>query len=56
MYLEENAAAADLVLTDQEKARLDAIFSPGAPSGDRYSAELNRLIDRTEAPSRGRPW
>ena len=50
-YLEENAAAADLVLADQEKARLDAIFSPGAPSGDRYSAELNRLIDRTQAPS-----
>jgi aryl-alcohol dehydrogenase-like predicted oxidoreductase len=50
-YLEENTAAADLALTGQEKARLDAIFSPDAPSGDRYSPELGRLIDRTEAAS-----
>ena len=42
---------AERLQADQEKARLDTIFSPGAPSGDRYSAELNRFIDRTQAPS-----
>lgn len=49
-YLQENAAAADIVLTAADKARLDAIFAPDAPSGDRYPPELRRLIDRAEAP------
>ena len=34
--LEENAAAAELALTDQEMARLDAAFPPGITAGDRY--------------------
>jgi len=51
IYLEENAAAADLTVSDDEKARLDAIFAPDAPSGDRYPPELRRLIDRAEAPA-----
>ena len=50
-YLEDNAAAADIVLTAEETARLDAIFPADAPSGDRYPPELRRLIDRAEAPS-----
>lgn len=36
-YLEENAAAADLELTPNELARLDAL---GAPAGERYPEEM----------------
>jgi aryl-alcohol dehydrogenase-like predicted oxidoreductase len=50
-YLEDNAAAADLALTDEEKARLDGIFPMGAASGERYPDEMMRLIDREEASS-----
>jgi aryl-alcohol dehydrogenase-like predicted oxidoreductase len=35
-YLEENAAAADLTLTDEDLARLEAAFPKGATAGDRY--------------------
>ncbi len=35
-YLRENVAAADIVLTDADLARLDAAMPPGAASGDRY--------------------
>ncbi len=34
--LEENAAAADLTLTAEDMARLDAAFPPGITAGDRY--------------------
>ncbi|MDH4065342.1 MAG: aldo/keto reductase [Acidobacteriota bacterium] len=45
-YLDSNAAAADLVLTPDEVATLDAIFPPGAAAGDRYNAQLAQWIDR----------
>lgn len=35
-YLEENAAAADVSLTDGELARIDAAAPAGATAGDRY--------------------
>jgi aryl-alcohol dehydrogenase-like predicted oxidoreductase len=35
-YLEQNAAAANCVLTDQDIARLDAMFPPDAAAGRRY--------------------
>jgi aryl-alcohol dehydrogenase-like predicted oxidoreductase len=35
-YLEQNAAADDLELTDEVLDRLDEAFSPGAAMGDRY--------------------
>jgi aryl-alcohol dehydrogenase-like predicted oxidoreductase len=35
-YLEQNAAAADVRLTKEELARIDAIFPAGAASGTRY--------------------
>ena len=35
-YLEENAAAADVELTDDDLRRLDEAFPPGAAAGDRY--------------------
>jgi aryl-alcohol dehydrogenase-like predicted oxidoreductase len=44
--LEENAAAADIVLTPATRARLDALFAPGAVAGERYDADGMRLVDR----------
>ncbi len=35
-YLEENAGAVDVQLTDDDLARIDAAFPKGATSGDRY--------------------
>ncbi|MBV9410356.1 MAG: aldo/keto reductase [Acidimicrobiia bacterium] len=35
-YLEENVAAADVQLTDEDLRRLDEILPPGAAAGDRY--------------------
>jgi aryl-alcohol dehydrogenase-like predicted oxidoreductase len=35
-YLEENIAAADVSLTDEDLERLDEILPPGAAAGDRY--------------------
>jgi aryl-alcohol dehydrogenase-like predicted oxidoreductase len=45
-YLEENAAAASLGLSDADLAELDAAFPPGAAAGPRYPEFLERLIDR----------
>jgi aryl-alcohol dehydrogenase-like predicted oxidoreductase len=45
-YLEENAAAAGLLLTAQEVADLDAALAPDVISGPRYSPERMRTIDR----------
>lgn len=45
-YLEENVAATDLALTAVERAQLDEWFAPGAASGERYSEEMMRLVDR----------
>jgi aryl-alcohol dehydrogenase-like predicted oxidoreductase len=36
-YLEQNAAASDLTLTEEELARLDEAFPPGAAAGARYA-------------------
>jgi aryl-alcohol dehydrogenase-like predicted oxidoreductase len=35
-YLEENAAADDIVLTEEEVKRLDEVFPPGVTAGERY--------------------
>jgi len=35
-YLEQNAAAAQIELTDDEREGLDAAFPVGAAAGDRY--------------------
>ncbi|HSG94681.1 MAG TPA: aldo/keto reductase, partial [Afifellaceae bacterium] len=43
-YLEENLAAADLTLSDADKADLAAIFQPGVTAGTRYpEKQLPRL-------------
>jgi aryl-alcohol dehydrogenase-like predicted oxidoreductase len=36
-YLEENAAAAQITLTDEELQQLDEAFPPGAAAGQRYA-------------------
>ena len=45
-YLEENVAAASIVLTPQEMQQLDAIGAPGQVSGLRYAPAGLRMIDR----------
>ena len=45
-YLEENVAGAAIVLSPQEIAALDALFAPGAAAGERYNADMLRLVDR----------
>ena len=45
-YLEENAAAVDIVLGADEVARLDAALAPEAISGPRYNEKAMRWVDR----------
>jgi aryl-alcohol dehydrogenase-like predicted oxidoreductase len=45
-YLEENVAAANLVLTAAEAAELDAAVPAGATAGPRYSPQQMAQIDR----------
>ncbi len=45
-YLEENVAAADIVLSASEVEELDTLFAPDAVSGERYPEEMMRLVDR----------
>jgi aryl-alcohol dehydrogenase-like predicted oxidoreductase len=45
-YLEENMAASQLTLTDRELVRLDALFTPGAVWGERYSPAGMASLDR----------
>jgi aryl-alcohol dehydrogenase-like predicted oxidoreductase len=45
-YLEENVRAADLRLTPEEIARLDAALPPGSTAGPRYNEKLAKFIDR----------
>ena len=44
-YLEENAAAVDLRLSEEEMRRLDAAFPPGAAAGARYPEFMMDLLD-----------
>ena len=45
-YLEENVAAADIVLTPDEMAALDAALAPEKVAGPRYNAERMAQVDR----------
>lgn len=45
-YLEENVAAADVPLTGEEMAALDAALAPGTVSGPRYNAKQMATVDR----------
>ena len=44
--LEENAAAADLVLTADDLARIEAVFPKGAASGHRYAEAARSALNR----------
>jgi aryl-alcohol dehydrogenase-like predicted oxidoreductase len=44
--LEENAAAADLVLSPETRAAIDAVFPVGAAAGERYDADGMQLVNR----------
>ncbi|HEX2082963.1 MAG TPA: aldo/keto reductase [Xanthomonadaceae bacterium] len=45
-YLQENAAAVDVVLSEDELARIDAVFPVGAAAGTRYPEAMMRLLGR----------
>lgn len=45
-YLEENAKAADVWLTGDEMAALDAALAPGRVSGPRYAPVHQAMVDR----------
>jgi aryl-alcohol dehydrogenase-like predicted oxidoreductase len=45
-YLEENVAAADLALSENELSTLDAALAPGRVAGPRYNAERMAQVDR----------
>ena len=44
--LEENAAAADIVLTPHDLARIEAVFPKGAATGERYAAAARAALNR----------
>jgi len=48
-YLEENVAAADVALTTDDVAVLDAAFPVGAAAGLRYAPESMRLLEAEQA-------
>jgi aryl-alcohol dehydrogenase-like predicted oxidoreductase len=43
-YLEENSAAADIVLSDDDIARLSAAFEPGTAAGTRYPEKQLKML------------
>ena len=43
-YLEENVAASDIELTDDDLRRLDEAFPVGAAEGERYAAEQMKTL------------
>jgi aryl-alcohol dehydrogenase-like predicted oxidoreductase len=45
-YLDQNIAAVDLRLSEEELQRLDEILPPGAASGDRYHAQGMETVNR----------
>jgi aryl-alcohol dehydrogenase-like predicted oxidoreductase len=45
-YLEENVAAVDIKLTQNDLARLDQVFPPDAASGTRYPENMMELVNR----------
>jgi aryl-alcohol dehydrogenase-like predicted oxidoreductase len=45
-YLEENAAAVDVTLTEEELRRIDEVAPKGVAAGERYPEALMRTINR----------
>jgi aryl-alcohol dehydrogenase-like predicted oxidoreductase len=44
-YLEDNVAALDVHLSDEELGELDGAFPPGAAAGTRYPEPAMRFLD-----------
>jgi aryl-alcohol dehydrogenase-like predicted oxidoreductase len=44
-YVEQNAAAADIILSAADVADLDALFTDDAVAGARYPEEMMRLLE-----------
>ncbi len=45
-YLEENAAAADITLTDEDSRRIEEAMPKGAAAGERYAEAQMRAVNR----------
>jgi aryl-alcohol dehydrogenase-like predicted oxidoreductase len=45
-YLEDNLGALDVVLSPDDLAALDELFSPGAATGERYAPNMMKLVNR----------
>jgi len=45
-HLDENVSAIEIDLSNEEKARLEATFIPGAAAGDRYTPDVARWAGR----------
>jgi aryl-alcohol dehydrogenase-like predicted oxidoreductase len=45
-YLDENAAAADIELSDEHLHRVDELFPPGVAAGDRYAPAGMQTVER----------
>ena len=45
-YLEENAAAVDIVLTDEDLARIEEAMPKGSAAGERYAEQQMRAVNR----------
>ena len=46
VYLEENAGAVDIKLSDDNVARLEAALRPEVVSGPRYNEKVTAWVDR----------
>ena len=45
-YLEENVAAAEVALTDEDRQEMETIFDPGEIQGERYAPAMMQTLDR----------
>jgi aryl-alcohol dehydrogenase-like predicted oxidoreductase len=45
-YLEENAGAADITLTDEDLRRIEEAMPRGSAAGERYSEQMMRTVNR----------
>jgi aryl-alcohol dehydrogenase-like predicted oxidoreductase len=45
-YLEENAAAADITLTDEDLGRIEEAMPRGSAAGERYAEQQMRAVNR----------
>ena len=43
-YLDENAGAVDIALSDEQLRELEELFPPGAAAGDRYAPAGMRSV------------